>query len=410
MDTAAEHRKLWLLSPELTHLNHGSYGACPNAVLEYQRAVREECERSPDRFFNLDLEHRFYEAKGKLAAFVGAKNENIVFLRNATHGVNTVLRHMPFKPGDEILITDHGYNACRNAAAVAAKLAGAAVVTAHIPFPIAGDDAVIEALVQKITPRTKLLIIDHITSPTAVIFPVKRIIAECKRRGIEVLVDGAHAPGQIPLDVGALGAAYYTGNCHKWMCAPKSAGFLYVSPERQAEMLPLVTSHGETAADRSHARYQLRFQWPGTDDPSAFLSVPAAIACMGRLYPGGWSELMAKNHALACEGRAAISRRLSLEPLCPDAMCGSMACLPVPDRLVRFIESLPEPKMDHPSERFRSEPRWRFWHYLMSRHHVDALTTMLPGDARYFLRISAQAYVSPHDFAKLAEILASLGA
>jgi isopenicillin-N epimerase len=249
----------WTIDPRAIYLNHGSFGACPRVVQEKQSQLRVRLEAQAVQFFLRDLEAMHDEALAALGAFVGADPADMAFVPNASTGVNAVLRSLRFEPGDELLTTDHTYGACRDALDWIAERAGARVVTAPVPFPIRGADEVEAAVLGAVTARTRLALLDHVTSPTGLIFPVARLVGALAERRIDTLIDGAHAPGMVPLDLRAIGAAYYTGNCHKWLCAPKGAGFLHVRRDRQAGIVPTTVSHGLTVPRTDRSRFQLLF-------------------------------------------------------------------------------------------------------------------------------------------------------
>ena len=364
-----------MLDPDISFLNHGSFGACPRPVLEYQTAMRARMESEPVLFFR-ELEALADTARSALARFVGADPDDLAFIPNATTGVNTVLRSLDFEPGDEILITNHIYNACRNAADLVAARAGAVLVTAEVPFPIESPDNVVAAIVERVTPRTRLLLIDHVTSPTALVFPIEAIVAEMADLGIDTLVDGAHGPGMVPVDITAIGAAYYTANAHKWMCAPKGAAFLHVRRDRQDRIIPTVISHGANSSRADRSRFRLLFDWTGTTDPTAHLAIPAAIETMASLVPGGWPELMRRNHELALQARDTLALALGINPPAPDRMIGSMAAVPLP------AAPGPQPPTSSPP---LQERLWR-------DHRIEVPVNVWPGWPHLLLRVSAQAY------------------
>jgi isopenicillin-N epimerase len=321
----------WQLRPDIVFLNHGSYGACPTAVLDVQRDWRDRLEAEPIRFLTRELIDRLGEARTHVGAFLHADPEGIAFLPNATAGVNTVLRSLRFVPGDELLTADHEYNAVINAMRFVARRDGADVTVAPIPYPIASEDQVVDALVGAVTPRTRLLVISHVTSPTALVLPVERLVREFAARGIDTLVDAAHAPGMVPLDVDALGAAYWTGNGHKWPCAPKGAGVLWVREDRRGVIHPMSISHGANAPlSDGRTRFRHEFDWTGTADPTAYLTLPAAIDWMAAQVPGGWPEVMATNRSLALAGRDTICAALGIDVPAPPSLIGSMATIPLP--------------------------------------------------------------------------------
>ncbi|MEO7118215.1 MAG: aminotransferase class V-fold PLP-dependent enzyme, partial [Candidatus Limnocylindrales bacterium] len=329
--------QLWLLDPALTFLNHGSFGACPAVILAAQTAWRERMERDPVRFMEFDLEPALDAARGRLAALVGAQHDDLAFVANATTGVNTALTSFgrELVAGDEILTTDHEYNAVLNAASRVAVERDARLVIAAVPFPVTGDDQVVEAILAALTPRTRIAVISHVTSATAVIFPIHRLVAELAARNVLTIVDGAHAPGMVPVAIDALGAAAYAGNGHKWLCGPKGAGFLHVRRDLQERVRTLVTSHGANSPRRDRSRFRLEFDWVGTADPSAYLALADSVDYIPTLHPDGWSGVMAANHALVIAGRDIVAEALgiSAQPLAPDAMLGSMSAVLVPTDL-----------------------------------------------------------------------------
>jgi len=314
----------WSLDPAVSYLNHGSYGACPTAVLAAQSVLRLEMERELVDFMNGALPARLKAAREPLAAFLGADAADLSFVTNATMGVNAVLRSLSFGPEDEILVTSHTYNACRKTVDYVSHRTGVRIVVAELPFPCRHEDEIVAAVLDCVTGRTKLALIDHVTSPTALVLPLARIVRELQDRGVDTLVDGAHAPGMVPVALNELGAAYYTGNAHKWMCAPKGAAFLHVRRNRQASLHPTVISHGYATG------YQAEFDWTGTCDPTAWLCIPEAIRFMGSLLPGGWPELMARNHALVMRARTLLLETLGVAAPCPESMIGSMATIALP--------------------------------------------------------------------------------
>ena len=373
---------LWALDPSVIYLNHGSFGACPHAVLQAQAALRLEMEREPVDFLDGMLPGRLDAARGELARFLGCDPEDLVFVTNATTGVNAVLRSLWLEPGDELLVTDQTYPACRKAAEFIAVRSGARIVVARLPFPVASEADVVSAIVACASTRTRLALLDHVTSPTALVLPIARLVSELRARGIETLVDGAHAPGMLPLELAKLGAAYYTGNAHKWLCAPKGAAFLHVRRDRQSAIHPTVISHGHGAGFRAE------FDWVGTADPTAWLCIPEALRVIGSLLPGGWAAVMARNHSLALQARRLLLDKLGVDAPCPDAMIGSMASIPLP----AAVSGAPAAALDcqglHGWFRERGIETW------LSAHPLPVL------------RISAQLYNDMDQFERLADVLA----
>ena len=390
-------RSPWLLEPTVSFLNHGSFGACPEPVLEAQQVWRDRMEAEPVRFFDRELEALLDDVRGRVGAFLNADPEGIAFVPNATTAVSTVLASRRFQPGDELLAGDHEYNATLNAMRAAADRDGARLIIARIPFPIHDPSQVVEAYIEAATERTRFALVSQVSSPTALIFPVAAVVRELDRRGVDTMVDGAHAPGMVPVDVTAIGAAYWTGNGHKWLCAPKGAAILSVRSDLRASARPLVVSHGANDPRTDRSRFRLGFDWTGTFDPTAVLSLPAAIRYVGGLHDEGWSGLMAANAALARRARDTICAALGVPAPSPDAMLGAMASIPLPG----LAATQPA------AERLQAAL------YDEDRIEVPVLTwpvaAAIPEGERpraVIVRISAQRYNTPDEYSALGEALA----
>jgi isopenicillin-N epimerase len=387
-------KKHWPLDPEVVFLNHGSFGSCPRPVLEFQREMLDRMERQPVQFLARDLEGLLDEARAALARFVGARPENLVFVANATSGVNTVLRSLHFAPGDELLVSDHEYTACHNALQFAAERAGAKVVVARVPFPFQSTGQIMAAILGRVTRRTRLALIDHVTSQTGLVLPIAAIVRELAKRGVDTLVDGAHGPGMVPLELEKLGAAYYTGNCHKWLCGPKAAAFLHVRASRRKQIHPLAISHGWSSPRKDRSRFLIEFGWGGTWDPSACLSVGEAVRFVGGLVPGGWPEVMARNRLLALEGQGLLCQTLKIGPPCPAECIGAMASVP-----------LPPARLKKGAGQLAADP---LQEQLLERHGIEVPVIPWPAPPKRLLRISAQLYNEPWHYRLLADRLREL--
>ena len=383
-------REHFLLDPDIVFLNHGSFGACPREVFaEYQR-WQLEMERNPVAFLGRRSGALLEAARARLAACIGASVEDLVFMPNATTGVNTVARSIGLQPGDEVLTTDHEYGACDATWRFLCDKAGASVRRVLVPLPFEAD-RLVERVMTGVTPRTRLIFASHITSTTALIFPVAELCAAARQQGITTLIDGAHAPGHVDLDLDALGADFYTGNCHKWLGAPKGAAFLHARRERQADLDATVISWGYptgaagAAFDASHAAYtgsglfERRMQWQGTRDIAAFLAVPAAIDFQQR---HGWPAWQRRCHDLACSTRASVGRINGLPAAAPDSAFGQMVTLPV---------VTPDPAA--------------LQRRLFEQHRIEVPVTVHGTQA--FVRVSVQAYNTEAELDLLVQALAT---
>ncbi|MCC9599033.1 aminotransferase class V-fold PLP-dependent enzyme [Stieleria sp. JC731] len=382
-------RQHWQLNPEIDYLNHGSFGATPTTVLQARIGYIEQLERDPIEFLapERDLEPKLDHVRAVVSDLVGCEDESLVFVRNATDGVNAVVRSLKLQPGDEIVITNHGYNACNNAIRFAAETIGAVVRVAQIPFPLQHEDDVIQSVAAVLTERTRLLVVDHVTSPTAIVFPLERLVELAHENKTRILVDGAHAPGMIPIDLRQLGADYYTANHHKWICAPKASGFLYVDKSLHQEVRPTVISHGANKQSDRRSRFHAEFDWPGTYDVTPILAVPAALDFLGTLFPGGLPQLMDRNHDCAIQARKIMNDALGAEAATPEPMVGSMAAV-----------TLAKDKFSSSSDLAT------FQKHLFDKHRIEVPTFMGPNDTP-ILRVSMQAYNDLAQVERLADLL-----
>ena len=369
-------RSEWRLDPEFTFLNHGSYGATPRVVTDEQDRWRERMERHPTGFMTYELPKAVREAAALLAAFVGCNAPDLAFVENATVGCNAVLNSFELSADDEILVTDLGYAAVRNAADYVARKTGARIVEAKVRFPTTGSKEVIDAVASQLGPRTRIVILDHITSPTAVIFPIRELASLCHNAGACVLIDGAHGPGMLSIDISSMGVDWYVGNCHKWLMAPKGSAFLWTDPKWQRQIHPLAISHGYGLG------YTAEFDWIGTRDPSAWLSVQAAINFHMRM---GGPSLRERNIELARASATQLALLWKTERGAPDELTGSMATISLPLSGPATIERALE---------------LRAW--LFETHRIELAVTPFSGSL--WARISAHAYNEPTDYQRLSEV------
>lgn len=306
----------FLLDPNVVFLNHGSFGACPKRVFDDYQRWQLELERQPVEFLGRRVTTLLAEARAKLAEYVGAATDEVVYFPNPTTAINMVARSLNLKPGDEILTTEHEYGAMDRTWRFVCNKTGARYLHRPIRLPVTSHEEFVEAFWAGTTERTRAIFISHITSPTALIFPVQEICRRAREAGLLSVVDGAHAPGQIPLNLAELGADLYTGACHKWLCGPKGSAFLYARREVQAWLEPLVVSWGWESETPSGSQFVDHHEWQGTRDVAAFLATPAAIQFQAE---HDWGAVRAECHGLASETRRRINDLTGLAPICPDS-------------------------------------------------------------------------------------------
>lgn len=367
----------WPLDPAIAYLNHGTVGVTPTSVQERQDAIRLEIERQPARFMRHHLRPRLREAADAVGRCLGAAGSDIVFVENATTGINSVLRSLEFAAGDEILICDHTYPAVRNAVDFVCRRTGAVMTEARIPFPIAEPGAALAALDAALTDRTRLVVIDHVTSHTGLKLPLAEMAALARQRGAASLVDAAHAPGMFPYRIDALGVDWYVANLHKWLFAPRGTAILWCPPERQVGLHPAVISHG---LDKG---FHEEFAWTGTRDFSAWLAAPAGVEVLAALGPEAVSR---HNRELVTAGARMVADRWGTEASVPEAMTESIALVAVPARFGTTADEA-------------SDLRDR----LLFQHGIECAVYRF-GD-RLWARVSAQVYNDMDDFERLARAL-----
>jgi isopenicillin-N epimerase len=321
--SAAELRREFLLDPEVAFLNHGSFGACPRPVFERYQAWQRELEVEPVDFLARRLPGLLDEARAALAGYVGSAPEDLAFVQNATTGVNLAARSLDLRPGDEILTTDLEYGACDLAWSWICKHTGAHYVRVPIPLPLSDPSEVVEALFAAASERTRAVYVSHVTSETALVLPASDIVTRARELGLVTIVDGAHAPAQVPLDLAELGADFYSGNCHKWIMSPKGAGFLHVRPEQQERVDAAIVSWGYTEG----RTFSERIETQGTRDPAAWLAVPDAIRFQAER---DWDSVAERCRRVARQARVELCELLGTEPIAPDAMLAQMATVRLP--------------------------------------------------------------------------------
>jgi isopenicillin-N epimerase len=383
-------RQEWPLDPAVTYLNHGTVGATPHRVLRAQQALRDEMARRPSQFLLREVSHsvgtpaatptRIRDAARAVARFLRTGEDDVVFVDNATTGANIVLRSFPLAAGDEILVTDHTYGAVLNAARFVAARRGATVKVVEVPYPRFDADALLSRIEAAIGPKTRLLLVDHITSGSAILLPVADIAARCRAKGVAVMVDGAHAPGAIPLDVPSLGVDYYVGNLHKWAQAPQSSGILWASADRQRDLHPLVVSW-----DLGHG-FAAEFDMVGTRDPTPWLAAPEGIRFLEDL---GFEAVCRANHDLAREASRLLTERWHTSFDVADEYVGTMVSVPAPERFAADTTT---------ANRLRDS--------LLDVHRIEVHAHAAFG--RVWVRVSTQIYNELTDVERLADAVLTL--
>ena len=390
LPSRSELSKHWILDPNITFLNHGSFGACPKLILDEQTKLRTSLESDPVTFMESTARELWAESLVKLSKFINADSEGMTFVTNATSGVNTVLKSLDLKPNDEIIVLDHSYQACWNAVDFITKKSGAKTVVATIPFPIDSNEQIIEEILQKVTEKTRLALVDTVTSPTGLRLPFEELVSELQSRNVDVLLDAAHGPGIVPLDIKKLDPAYVTGNAHKWLCTPKGSAFLYIREDRRNRTRPLSVSHGASVSGTDQERFRFEFDWTGTQDPTAWLCIPSAIDHIGSMLSGGWPAIMDYNTNLAIQGRNLLLEALGTSKPSPDSMIVGLAAVSLPGSGVLTTSALePDPLHTLLFEKYRIQVPVFGW-----SHH----------NKRY-LRIASYLYNSLEEYEYLAEVL-----
>lgn len=389
---APDLRSLWQLRSDITFLNHGSFGAVAKPVAAIADNFRRQIEAEPIELLGRRWRELLRDAMTPVARFLHAQQDQIGFVTNATEGVNCVLQSMPLQPGEELLTTDHVYHAVRQAMKHAARRSGAVYREVTIPLPVTSPDDIAGPIVAGITDRTKLVVVDHITSPTALVFPVERIARVCRERRVALLVDGAHAPGQLPLNLSVLaeqGVSFYTGNLHKWCCAPKGTAVLWAAAEWRDCLHPLVVSHWYGDG------FAAEFHWQGTRDHAGWLSAGAAIDFLGAF---GWDNVRRHNHELARWAHVLLCNRLGVDPLSPlqdlpgstTPLLGSMATMRLPRRFQRLSDG-----------QFAALQQ-----ALYTEHRIEV--PLITWNGQRFFRVSCQLYNRPEEYERLGDVLAKL--
>lgn len=381
--------KYWSFDPDVIFLNHGSFGATPNLVMEEQNRIRAHLESDPVRFFEREAFDLMNEANDKLSDFLNADSDGMTFCQNATSGVNTVLRSLILNQGDEIIIPNHSYQACWNAIDFVASRWGAKVIVVDLPFRCESEEEIIEPLLGAITPRSVLAMIDTVTSPTGLRMPFEKLVSEFQSRGVDVLLDAAHGPGLVPMDLIKLDAAWVTGNCHKWLCSPKGSAFLHIREDKKKETKPLTISHGHNADLSPQEKFRFEFDWQGTRDPSAILCIPKSIEVLQSMVSGGFDEIIEHNNALALNARNLLCESLGTNPPTPNSMISAMATIDLPGTYSGGADIMGDPLHNR----------------LLDEFDIQVPVFPWPHHKMRYIRISAYLYNTIEEYEYLAKTL-----
>jgi isopenicillin-N epimerase len=391
----------WMLDPRIVFLNQGSYGACPREVFDARVRQLEAAEAEPIDFLMHEAWRLLDRSREKLGALVNAPTADMVFVPNVTVAFATIMNNLKLEPGDEVLANTHEYPACLAILERATAAAGAKLIKPELPFPVGSEDEIVERLVEHVSDRTRYCLVSHVTSPSAMILPVRRIVSEMKSRGVETIVDGAHAPGFCPVDVEAIGPAFYIANCHKWLCSPRASGFMYVRGDLQAGFRPLALSVFTDGPREGRSFFHTEFDYVGTSDQSAAACVADAIEAVPGFIDGDWEAVRARNHNEIVYARKIICDLIGVEAPVPESMLGSMATIPLPEHEPgRALSLAARPTRYHDALQDR----------LLSLYSIQVpIWPVARGGGlapKRFVRISCHLYNSAEQYVYLAEALA----
>lgn len=382
----------WHIRQDILYLDNGAFGACPTVVVEEQGRIRRTIEENPHDFFERSYVSAWEASRQTLAGFLHVEPADLVLVPGATHGLNIVIQSVHFEPDDEILITNHTYSSILLALNYVAQRDNARLVIVDIPLHVVSPNDIVQRLLARVTSQTRFAVVDHVPSRSGLVFPIKDIVRQLAAHEIDTLVDGAHAAGMVDLDISDINAAYYVGNCHKWMCTPRGVGFLHVRPDRAHHIKPLVIARSPYVVNKSrYSQLEHSFGWMGTSCPSAVLSLPVSIDFLNNVVPGGLNGLTIRNHNLAVIARRVVCKALDIPLPCPDNMIGAMATIPLPDS--------PGPEQ---------EGMLPIQQILWKQHKIIVPVYSWPAYPKRVIRLSAQAYNSLEQYFWFADCLRSV--